>query len=208
MVSDTGVGIAAEHLESVFDPFFTTKKAESGTGLGLAMVRSIVQQHKAFIDLFSQVGHGTTFNVYFPEHKTQGKDILADERHKIINGTGQVLVVESKPLIRGVVESMLQELGYSVKAVNNAEQAFEVLSASSPDCILLDIFLPRIAPENVIKRLDKCAPDIRVVLTSGFPKNETIEKLIESRAYAFLRKPFTLRQLSEVVYRTMHALRH
>ena len=126
-VNDTGVGMDTKTVAKIFDPFFTTKGKGKGTGLGLAVVYSIVQQHRGFIDVYSEAGAGSTFNVYLPAMSDE-QAALAVGRGlaELPRGEGLVLVVDDEPVIREMAREMLEMCGYEVLAAENGEVALEL----------------------------------------------------------------------------------
>jgi PAS domain S-box-containing protein len=128
-VIDTGVGIDPHHMRRMFEPFFTTKDKGVGSGLGLSMVYSILKQHRGFIDVYSQVGVGSTFNVYLPEKAgvIEGHpDDLAET--EVIRGYGRILIVDDEPLMQEVARSILTECGYSVTIASDGEEAVDIFT--------------------------------------------------------------------------------
>ncbi len=126
-VSDTGCGIPAENLTRIFEPFFTTKDVGKGTGLGLATVFGIVQQHKGWINVYSEVGQGTIFRIYIPRlAKISDQKFVAPTMESSPGGNETILVVEDEPKLRASVVNLLARLGYKVLEASDGASAMEV----------------------------------------------------------------------------------
>jgi len=169
-VSDTGAGMSAETLGHVFEPFFTTKEAGKGTGLGLSMVFGFIKQSGGHINIYSEVGIGTSVRLYLP--RADAGKAAAKERHAtaVARGGGEtVLAVEDNPGLRRVVVRQLTELGYRVLVAGDSEQAFGMLESQPIDLLFTDIVLPggTTGYELAAAALSRW-PHLKIVLTSGF----------------------------------------
>jgi two-component system, cell cycle sensor histidine kinase and response regulator CckA len=171
-VTDTGTGIPAEILGNIFEPFFTTKDEGKGTGLGLSMVFGYIKQSGGHVNVYSEVGVGTTFRLYLPrsyEPPAVSKEPKAEE---IPLGCGEtVLVVEDNAGLRRIVARQLGDLGYSVLEVENAAAAQAVLEHQSADLLFTDIVMPGEMDGFELGRVALSRwPAMRLLLTSGFPQ--------------------------------------
>ena len=198
---DDGVGIAEENISKIFDPFFSTKPKESGTGLGLTMVHNIINQHRGFIDIYSKVGEGTVINIFIPASEFQSDIKEKSDKHSIPVGTGTILIIDDEEQVRTIAASMLENCGYSViiaedgiDGINKYQEHREEI-----DIVILDINLPKMAGNEVLFQLKQISPDIKVIIISGFIHDSKSASLIEMGAKQFLQKPFTLKDLSQVV---------
>ena len=199
-VSDTGVGMDAVTRERVFDPFFTTKETLGGTGLGLAMVYNIIKQHNGFIDVYSEVGAGTTFTVYIPS-STIGID-QADEAVRApeqMMGEGTILVIEDDPTVRKTCEKILRILGYDVILAENGLRGIEVFRERRReiDGIILDMVMPKRSGKETFIELKAIDPGVKVLLTSGFRNDARIDEVLKLGAQGFLQKPYTMADVSK-----------
>ncbi|MCL4466751.1 MAG: PAS domain S-box protein [Chloroflexi bacterium] len=198
-VSDTGSGIADAIRDKVFDAFFTTKRtdAKRGSGLGLTVVQSIVDDHKGYIDLETVPGRGTTFYVYLP---TGRKRVASDSTVGQIGGTESLLVVDDERFQRLVAEQMLQVLGYQVKTVTSGEEAVAYLREHRADLVLLDMVMPGgMDGVETYERIVKMKPGQKAIIVSGFAETDRVREAQRLGAGAFCQKPLTLDQLAQAV---------
>jgi CheY-like chemotaxis protein len=204
-VADTGVGIAPEILPRVFDPFFTTKAPGQGTGLGLAVVRGIVQQHRGWVECHSAVGQGTRFDVYLPRHTgTAGAPRSVDRPHPEAAGRETVLVAEDEPLLRDLARRVLQLAGFRVLEAADGLEAVELYrrQGTAIDLVVLDLTMPRVSGREALRQLRQIDPSVAVLLASGHPIDPATDP---DRAYVlgFVAKPFRLDQLTAAVRRAL-----
>ncbi len=170
-VADTGVGIEDDVREQIFDPFFTTKRKEEGTGLGLAMAYTIVQQHGGFIDVASRVGEGSIFSVYLPALEGEPS---ADSAAKVVDeletGEGRLLLVDDEKPVLGIAAGMLERLGYEVVSAESGSEALEIFGREHHglDAVILDLSMPGMSGLEVFERMKEDDPGVRVLLASGF----------------------------------------
>jgi CheY-like chemotaxis protein len=169
-VADTGTGMTPEVTAHIFEPFFTTKEQGKGTGLGLSMVFGFVKQSAGHINVYSEVGIGTTFRLFLPRHGAQGAAIMPSVDEELPQGSGQtVLVVEDHPGLRRLVIRQLLGLGYRFLEADNANAALAVLERQPADLVFSDVVMP--GPLNgleLARAVQSRWPQTRVVLTSGF----------------------------------------
>lgn len=172
--TDTGTGMKPEIIDHIFEPFFTTKEQGKGTGLGLSMIYGFITQSKGRITVYSELGHGTTFNLYFP------RSIISSEKTnpQIVNlkqsfqGKETILVVEDETAVRDLVHEFLLNAGYTVLTANDGVQALEILKTEKTiDFLFSDIVMPGgISGSTLAKQAKEFFPNIKVLLTSGYPK--------------------------------------
>ncbi|MFW5770151.1 MAG: response regulator [Spirochaetota bacterium] len=199
-VRDNGVGMDRETSKRVFEPFFTTKKKDEGTGLGLSMVYSIVNQHGGFIDVESVQGKGSVFSIYIPELKEAG---VTSEKHNIAEdiqkGSGTVLVVDDEPAILRIAEGMLRHSGYQVMTADGGEKGLDVFIKNHRDIdiVLLDMSMPEVSAAELIHEMKNVNPWIPIVLSSGYAMDERVEKAMKEGADGFVPKPYSIQQLSD-----------
>jgi PAS domain S-box-containing protein len=203
-VSDTGSGMDASTRERIFEPFFTTKR--EGTGLGLATVYGIVQQHGGFLHVESSPGQGTTFHVFLPQASglaTDGPEMNgAPPEARALRGHELVLVAEDEPALRALVITTLTELGYRVVPAGDGEEAVRAFEQRSSDIalVLLDVVMPRLDAREAYERILEIRPDVRVLFTTGYaPASTRLAQLLESGRVPVLEKPFTPHALAAKV---------
>lgn len=196
---DTGVGMDSKTISKIFDPFFSTKKAGKGTGLGLAMVYHIVQQHGGFVDVYSEPGYGSTFNVFLPvlaEHDGIPDVIEADE--SIERGDGLILVIDDEEIIRVTARHMLEECGYRVITAADGEEGAAAYRERHREIkgVLLDVAMPRKSGIETYAEMKQINPSVRILLTSGFKQDERVQKLLARGVDDFIQKPYSMADLS------------
>lgn len=195
-VSDTGSGIPRENLEKIWDPFFSTKK-EGGGGLSLAMSRAIVQAHGGFMTVYSEVGSGTSFQVYLPAREMGPVEPPRD----LPAGHGErVLVVDDDASIRDIIRETLEAFGYRVRVAASGAEAIEVYRSHGTeiDVVLLDMMMPVIDGFSAVGELIDIDPGVVVIAVSGLVSKERVREVENVRV--FLEKPYT----AEKLLRTLH----
>jgi two-component system, cell cycle sensor histidine kinase and response regulator CckA len=201
-VTDTGFGMDAATRSRIFEPFFTTKEPGKGTGLGLSTVYGIVKQSGGHIWVYSEVGRGTTFKLYFPLH--QGP-VLSQEQHPAAlppPGSGAtILVVEDEPSVRSTVRRLLERHEYQVLEATNGQDALALLLArkNEVDLVLSDMVMPGMGGAELATRLRSMAPKLPVLLMTGYTEEalaRTGDRVIDEQ---IIEKPFTLQTVLERV---------
>ncbi|RME67401.1 MAG: PAS domain S-box protein, partial [Nitrospirae bacterium] len=204
-VEDTGRGIAKELQSRIFDPFFTTKKG-SGTGLGLYIVHSIISAHNGYINLYSEPGKGTKFNIYIPVFKGTPEEEKEVDLESL-KGSGTVLVVDDEVDILNLVEDLLKPLGYKTLKAKDGYEALEILRSKRDeiDLVLLDMVMPKLSGREVFQQIKNMAPEMPVVLCSGYTADGLagVRDLIKEGAKAFVQKPFTRASLGVTLKRVI-----
>jgi two-component system cell cycle sensor histidine kinase/response regulator CckA len=200
-VADTGTGIPPDALGKIFEPFYTTKEVGKGTGLGLSTVYGIVKQSNGFIFADSDVGKGTTFDIYLPVHAAQVEATATAARRPPKTsetwGSGTVLLVEDEDMVRNVAERALQRQGYTVITARDGEQGLEALEAAQHiDLLISDVVMPTMDGPAMVRKAREAHPDLPVLFMSGYAE-EQLRKSIDIAHVAFLPKPFSVAQLAE-----------
>jgi len=203
-VTDTGTGMDATTLNHIFEPFFTTKEVGKGTGLGLATVYAIVKQHQGWIEVSSEPGQGTIFDVFLPvDPRAPATGGLAnDSEGSVMGGTETILVVEDESDLRELTRAILERYGYNVLEAPTGKAALEVWSKSSNeiDLLLTDMVMPEgISGVNLAESLLRDRPDLKIVFTSGYSSQEISEELLSHPQLLFLQKPYGHATLGKVV---------
>jgi two-component system, cell cycle sensor histidine kinase and response regulator CckA len=192
-VSDTGSGISREVQARMFEPFFTTKGPGKGTGLGLSMVYGVISQSGGSIEVQSEPGHGTTFNIYLPACLDEIEVARVPEPMGRIDGNETILLVEDEPGVRELVHKILRSHGYSVLEAANPRAAMEIAAtfANRLDLLLSDIVMPDMSGPELAQCLVPKRPEMRVLYMSGFVHGLGTTFGTLSPAVALLNKPFT-----------------
>lgn len=201
-ISDTGKGMEEDIAHKVFDPFFTTKDRGSGTGLGLYIVHSIVSNHGGYINLYSEPGKGTRFNVYFPVCTEAPGDKELSEKEDM-KGTGTILIIEDEPDVRELTSDVLKRLGYSVVAARDGKEGIKFYREMKGEIalVVLDMIMPMMNGSEVFQVLKTIDPEVRVMLVSGYSSEgfSGIDGLLKSGAKGFVQKPFTQKTLARAI---------
>jgi PAS domain S-box-containing protein len=201
-ISDTGTGIPPEIINRIFDPFFTTKASGQGTGLGLAMAFGFVKQSGGHLTVYSEPGLGTTFRLYLPRSDS-GETAAANAPGSdvVVGGDETILVVEDNTQLRRVAERQLTELGYTVRQAESAMPALAILSgAESVDLLFTDVVMPGgMDGLDLAYRARQMRPDLKVLLTSGFPGGRGADQRVADSPFRLLGKPYSLMELAQAV---------
>jgi PAS domain S-box-containing protein len=207
-VSDSGTGMDAATQQRIFEPFFTTKEKGKGTGLGLSTVYGVVKQSGGYIDVFSTLGKGTTFNIYLP--RIDG-DAVGEEHESaapvIKRGTETVLLVEDEDMLRSLARNLLEMNGYTVLEAAQGEAALELADQTPGEIHLLltDVVMPGINGRMLADKLKAQRPELRTMFMSGYTGQRVGEKAILEPGSIFLQKPFTREQLARKVREALEA---
>ena len=207
-VEDNGTGIPKDILDKIWAPFFTTKEVGKGTGLGLSMVYGIVKQTGGYIYCDSEVGRGTNFKIYLPRYIPDAFAPVADVEVKSIepkredfSGRGRILVVEDEDSVRAFAVRALSTRGYTVLEADSGEAGLEVLKDDKDgfELILSDVVMPEMDGPTMLKELRKLGIKTKVIFMSGYAEDAFEKNLEGASDFAFLQKPFSLKQLVEKV---------
>ena len=196
-VSDDGSGISIDDLDRIFEPFYSKKvMGRSGTGLGLAVVWNVVQDHGGYIDLNSE-NNNTTFDLYFPVTREAVTDELSTVPIQDLEGNGEkVLIVDDVDSQREVVSKMLEKLRYTSESVSSGEQAIEYLKQNDVDLVILDMIMaPGRNGRETYEEILKFKPGQKALICSGFAETNEVKKAQKLGAGKFIRKPLTLERL-------------
>ncbi len=202
-IRDTGIGMEPQVLEHAFEPFFTTKEAGQGSGLGLAMVSAVVNQHRGFVRAESTPGSGSEFCIFLPAVARVGERPAEFASATVERGEGMVLVVDDEPFIRAFAREALKELGYQALIAEDGQRACEIYAgrASEIDYVILDMMMPGMDWRETLRTLRSANPKVRVVLSSGYSGGEEARHAAEAGAQEFLAKPYTVETLGSTLAR-------
>ena len=228
-VSDTGTGIPGKIVSKIFEPFFSTKEVGKGTGLGLSTVYGIIKQTGGFVYVDSAEGKGATFRIFLPRHIATAQEIAADRASEPeapaisgvlaggdhgkrpvsvdLTGEGTILLVEDEEGLRQLNARGLTSRGYTVLEAGNGVEAIEVLEKSDGqiDLVVSDVVMPEMDGPTLMRELRSRNPGLKIIFVSGYAEDAFQKHLPADGKYAFLAKPFTLKQLVNAVKETMAA---
>jgi PAS domain S-box-containing protein len=208
-VTDVGVGVPADIIDTIFEPFFTTKEVGKGTGLGLSSVKAIVKNHGGFINVYSELGRGSTFKVYLPAQTAPAETPQHTcQEDALPRGAGEtILVVDDETSILTITSETLQAFGYSVLTANNGAEAVAIYAQQGEriSAVLTDLSMPVMDGRATIYALLKINPKAKIIAMSGMDENESVAKASTAGIKHFISKPYTaatllkaLRALQEV----------
>jgi two-component system, cell cycle sensor histidine kinase and response regulator CckA len=210
-VSDSGIGMDPSTKARIFEPFFTTKEKGKGTGLGLSMVYGIVKQSNGYIDVSSEVGIGTSFEIYLPKVDAAIDTATTTVTSGSLRGSETVLLVEDDPSLRVLAVHMLESFGYDVVEANSGTEALEICRQREGDIHLLltDVVMPGMSGRVLAEQLLPQRPQLKVVYMSGYTGQTVGAHGVLAEGSHFLPKPFTRealgRKIREVLDRKMTA---
>ncbi len=203
-VADTGTGIPPEVLPHIFEPFFTTKPRGVGTGLGLAQVYGIVQQHGGHIGVETEVGKGTTFRVYLPAVAEEAPALGPTAEVPLPTGRGEmILLVEDHPALRAAGRKVLEQLGYRVLEAADGREALEVYAAEQVDLVLTDVVMPGMGGAALVEALRQQNPDVKVIAFTGYGEDQEVDRVRRAGVSEVIRKPFEVERLAETIRRML-----
>jgi two-component system cell cycle sensor histidine kinase/response regulator CckA len=197
-VTDTGSGIPPGIMDRIFEPFFTTKEQELGTGLGLATVKALVKAHGGFVNVYSEIGKGTSFKVYLPA--AGAEKIHGDVQHKngFVSGNGEViLVVDDENSILEITKETLETFGYRALTAHDGTEAVVQLAENrgNIDAVITDMMMPYMDGPATIRALRRIDPQIKIIATSGLSIDKRIAEAHNLDVQAFVTKPYTAEDL-------------
>lgn len=201
-VTDTGVGMDEKTRERIFEPFFTTKEMGRGTGLGLASVYGIIKNHNGFINVYSEQGQGSTFNIYLPASLKKNETDKYPESDSVVDRspcTETILLVDDETMILDVAGEMLKALGYTVITAQDGPTAVDLYKQQQEriDLVILDMVMPDMSGGEVFDEIKKINPPAKVLLSSGYSLNGQASRIIKRGCDGFIQKPFTMNDISK-----------
>jgi PAS domain S-box-containing protein len=206
-VSDTGVGIAKEILDRIFEPFFTTKDVGKGTGLGLSTVLGIVKSHGGFVNVYSEPGTGTSFQVYLPA--VEGMETITPEQLPPQTGHGElILIVDDEVAIQEIAKTSLETHNYKTLIASDGIEAIALYAQNRDkiDAVLMDIMLPTLDGLTAIRTLQKINPLVRIIASSGLMSDKKLSAVAAIGINTFLVKPYTVNELLLSLHKVLSQL--
>jgi PAS domain S-box-containing protein len=207
-ISDTGTGMDAEVRRRVFEPFFTTKPIGKGTGIGLAVVYGVVKSHRGFIEIESEPGRGTAFDLFFPAAAGQALAAHADTPQvEAAGGSETILAVEDEEILRALLATVLEDKGYRVICASDGLEALEIFLRPPVqiDLVISDLNMPRLGGIPLVQEIRKFAPQQKILICSGSIELDMREQLLEVGVSGFVDKPYRPGELVNVVRQTLDA---
>ncbi len=201
-VTDTGIGMDKTIIENIFTPFFTTKEKGKGTGMGLSVVHGIVKKAGGSINVYSEPGKGTTFNVYLPVIESDSYESSSTVTDSPVpRGTGHILLVDDENEILKMEKDVLEHLGYQVTSRNSSTEALELFKNSFHkfDLVITDLVMPNMPGDKLAAELLKLRPDIPILLCTGFSEVMSEEKAASMGIHGFLLKPVVIKDLAKKI---------
>jgi CheY-like chemotaxis protein len=200
-VSDSGTGMPQEVKKRIFEPFYTTKEVGKGTGMGLAAVYGTVKNHKGAINVYSEEGHGSVFNIYLPLAEQPAEKEFTEQKVIQAKGTPMVLLVDDEELVRNTAQEMLKGLGYRVTCCKDGKQAVDYYKKSweKIDIVILDMIMPGLNGYDTFMAMRDINQDIKAIISSGFSDDEEMQKSLKEGVIVAIQKPFRISKLSQIL---------
>jgi CheY-like chemotaxis protein len=206
-VTDTGVGMSPETLEHIFEPFFSTKEPGHGTGLGLATVYGIVQQHEGLIHVYSEPGYGSTFRVYLPIVAAATEPCRPAASEPVRGGSETILVAEDHEGGRQMVCEILTRLGYTVLAAANGEEAVRLFQQHRDQVALLlfDVVMPQLSGPDAFREIEAIRPGVPVIFATGYSAKADLPSSLAEEHRHLIQKPYSPTALARKIREVLDA---
>jgi CheY-like chemotaxis protein len=203
-VNDTGTGIAPDVMDKIFDPFFTTKERGKGTGLGLSVVYGIVKECGGGVAAQSELGKGSTFNIYLPAVE-RGGELTEEPSSPIPGGSERIIFVDDEHVLVEMAREMLEVLGYEAIATTSSAGALEIFRAQPDryDLVITDMTMPGMTGKELATEILKIKPDIPIILCTGFSEIITEEEARLMGIREFAIKPLGLKSIAELIRKAL-----
>ena len=201
-VTDNGTGMDKKTLKRIFEPFFTTRHMGTGTGLGLASAYGIIKNHNGIINCYSELGHGSTFNIYLPVSSSEVKiieDKTISTKASLDNET--ILLVDDEEVVAQGCRQVIEALGCNVFVALGGEDAIKIYKENQDkiDLVILDMIMPNMSGSETYDRLKEMNPEIKVLLSSGYSIRGQATDILDRGCNGFIQKPFNIGQLSQKI---------
>lgn len=206
-VSDTGQGMTTETLQRIFEPYFTTKKLGEGTGLGLSVVHGIVQKLNGVIKVYSEIGSGSTFNIYLPRIEASPEPATRTAVERPSRGGETILLVDDEAMVLDMTREMLMNLGYDVVSESGGAEALNTFRSQPErfDLVITDQTMPHMTGKHLAQEMMIIRPDLPIILCTGFSASINEEQALSMGIRAFIRKPILRNELAAIVRRALDA---
>jgi PAS domain S-box-containing protein len=203
-VRDNGCGIAPENLQKIFEPFFTTKEQGKGTGLGLAAAFGIIKQHRGSISVYSEIGVGTVFHIMLPLTSLVKK--ATAQISAPVKGHGRILIIDDEQVIRTTASAILKQLGYETITAENGLEGLDLFrqEADRTDLVILDMIMPIMNGRECFEKIRQIKPSQKVILASGFSKEDDLQSMKAMGLSGFIHKPFSVHELSTLLQEVLN----
>ena len=206
-IKDTGHGIPEEIKSKIFDPYFTTKRTGEGTGLGLAMVQGIVQNHEGFIRFKTRAEKGSHFTIFIPVLDEKSKEIESSAKYFTPHqGVERILFVDDEEILVGIIKDMLEDCGYKVTATTNPVEALNLFmeNPDNYDVVISDMTMPVLTGDKLSEEILRIKKDTPIIICTGYSESVTESKLKDLGVSKKLTKPFNLETLSQAIREVMN----
>ncbi len=205
-VSDTGIGIDKDTLGKIFEPYFTTKEKGEGTGLGLALVHGIIQGHKGFVNVYSEVGHGTTFHAYLPVTTEEGQGSTDKDNNDVITGgTEHIMFVDDEESLLELAHEILGKYGYKVSTFKGGELALDEFKKNPDkyDLVITDMTMPKIDGAKLSKKIFSLRPDMPIILCTGHSETINRKKALDMGICEYCEKPVVMSKMIKTIRKVL-----
>ena len=201
IVTDTGIGMSQEVLSHIFEPFFTTKDVGKGTGLGMAMVYGMVQQHGGSVQVESELGSGTTVSLYLPLVAPQPANTMDTASNRKPRGNQTILIAEDEPLVASYAERVLQQVGYRTLLARDGIEAVEFFKHHSETIalVLLDVVMPKLNGHQACEQIRAIKPDLPILFCTGYDPDSSQTGYVAQRGESLITKPYTAQVLLSTI---------
>lgn len=211
-VIDNGVGIAREHFKDIFEPFYTTKGVGKGSGFGLAAVQNTVSEHAGYINVESELGEGSKFEIFLPlatteEVEAQEESAGAGECVECKSGVGTILLADDEEFMRDAGRMMLEYLGYEVILAENGQQAVEMYKRHRKciTLVILDMVMPHMSGRDAFREIIAMNSEAKIIIASGYSREARINKLFDAGLKAFVKKPYRQAEIAQLLQEVINA---
>ncbi|MFO7751917.1 MAG: response regulator [Desulfobacteraceae bacterium] len=204
-VTDTGHGISEKNLSRIFDPYFTTKDVGKGSGLGLSTILGIVKGRNGGIRVSSRLGEGTVFEIFLPAVKATPKTREPESELELLQGSGQILLVDDEEMLVDTGHQLLEALGYQVTSTTDPEEALEWFKKSpcKYDLLITDMTMPRMTGDMFAREAHSIRQDVPVILCTGHNSKISKASAAESGFAEYLQKPVDMNSLARAVRKAL-----
>lgn len=204
-ISDTGVGMRPDVVARAFDPFFTTKSPGVGTGLGLSQVFGFIKQSKGHVNLYSEVGDGTSAKIYLPRFVETIRDAKPQPAGELPRGSAneRILIVEDDPSVREIAAEAVRELGYTVFERDSASEALRILEVEDIHLLMTDIVMPEVNGKKLADEAVRRRSNLKVLFMTGYTRNAVVHGGMVDPGVQLIGKPFTLDQIAAKIRETL-----